>query len=138
MTWHRARADEAALLARMNAELIVDEAHPNPMSPLELETRMRGWMAGEYSAIVFEQEGAPVAYALFRDNEGRGILLRQFFVVRERRRESIGRRAFELLVSEVLPHGTRVVVEVLSGNARALAFWQAVGFVDYARTLERS
>ena len=30
-----------------------------------------------------------------------------------------------------------IVVEVLSHNAGALAFWEAVGFSDYARTLER-
>jgi GNAT superfamily N-acetyltransferase len=137
MNWHRAALDESPLLARMNAELIQDEGHANRMTVAELEPRMRGWLAGEYSAVLFEEDGVPVAYALFRDDEGRGVLLRQFFVARDCRRRGVGRKAFELLVSEVLPSDTRVVVEVLVENARALAFWAAVGFADYARTLER-
>lgn len=121
----------------MNAELIQDEGHANPMSLAELEARMRAWLSGEYAAVIFEEGEEPAAYALFRDNEGRGVLLRQFFVVRERRRRGIGRRAFQLLASEIVAPGTRLVVEVLSHNHRALAFWEAVGFADYARTLER-
>jgi predicted acetyltransferase len=137
MKWHRAQLEEVPLLARMNAELIVDEGHSNRMTVHELEQRMRGWLAAEYSAVLFKQGGEPVAYALFRDNERRGVLLRQFFVVRHRRREGIGRRAFELLVNEVLPPGTRVVVDVLVRNEGALRFWQAVGFTEYAVVLER-
>ena len=98
---------------------------------------MRGWLGGEYSAVLFELDGATVGYSLFRDDEGRGVYLRQFFVARERRREGIGRRAFELLATEALRPGTRIVIEVLCGNERALAFWSAVGFADYARTLVR-
>lgn len=139
MQWRLAGPDDAPLLARMNAELIQDEGHSNSMTVAELETRMRGWLSADHWAVVFEDEevGAPAAYALYRDNEGRGVLLRQFFVARDRRRRGVGRRAFAALVTEVLPAGTRVVVEVLSHNTRAIAFWQAVGFADYARTLER-
>jgi GNAT superfamily N-acetyltransferase len=107
------------------------------MGLAELERRMRGWLSREYSAVLFEEGGERVAYALFRDDEGRGVHVRQFFVARDRRRSGVGRRAFELLVGEVLPPGTRLVVEVLARNGRALEFWKAVGFADYARTLER-
>lgn len=137
MKWRRAEVGDSPLLARMNAELIQDEGHDNPMTVAELEGRMRGWLEAEYTAVLFEKDATTVAYALFKDNEGRGVLLRQFFVVRDRRRHGVGRRAFDLLLAEALPPDTRVVVEVLSRNQRALSFWQAVGFADYARTLER-
>jgi GNAT superfamily N-acetyltransferase len=121
----------------MNADLIRDEGHANAMTLAQLEERMRGWLSAEYTAIVFERRAQPVAYALFRDDEGRGVLLRHFFVCAECRRQGLGRRAFALLVEEVLAPGTRVAVEVLARNERALAFWRAVGFTEYAVTLER-
>ena len=138
MLWRRAVGVDVPLMARMNAELIRDEGHSNPMGLVELEERMRRWLEGEYTGIVFERAAEPVAYALFRDNEGRGVLLRHFFVARGWRRQGIGRQAFALLRGDILAPGTRVVVEVLAGNERALGFWRAVGFSDYAVTLERT
>ena len=136
MKWRRANLDDSPVLARMNVELIQDEGHSNPMTAAQLEDRMRRWLAAEYSAVLFEDAGEPVANALFRDNEGRGIFLRQFLVVRHLRRQGMGRRAIELLANEVVP-GTRIVVDVLVWNERALAFWRNLGFSDYAHTLER-
>lgn len=137
MRWHLAKSDDAPLLARMNCELMVDEGHANPLPAGQLEARMRSWLAGEYSAAIFEQQSEAVAYALFRTDEGGGIFLRQFFVVRHRRREGIGRRAFTLFADEIVPNGSVVTLEVLAQNAAAMSFWQALGFVDYARTLRR-
>jgi GNAT superfamily N-acetyltransferase len=120
----------------MNAELIQDEGHSNPMSAAQLEDRMRSWLSTEYNAVLFDYDGAVVAYALYRDNEGRGVYLRQFFVAREWRRRGVGRAAFSLLVNEVVP-GARVSLDVLVGNARGIQFWRAVGFTDYALAMER-
>ena len=92
MKWRRATLDDSPVLARMNVELIQDEGHSDPMTTAQLEDRMRRWLAAEYSAVLFEDAGEPVAYALFRDNEGHGIFLRQFFVVRHRRRQGQSRR----------------------------------------------
>jgi ribosomal protein S18 acetylase RimI-like enzyme len=137
MLHHRsATLEDTPLLARLNRELIEDEGHENSMTAAELEARMRGWLAAEYQAVVFELEGEVVAYALYRDNEGRGVYLRQFFVSRDLRRRGIGREAFGMLRGEVLPPGTRVALDVLSGNHRAIAFWRALGFGDYALALE--
>lgn len=135
--WRIAKESDVRTLAQLNAQLIEDEGHPQARSIAELEARMRGWLDGEYEAVLFEDGGRPLAYVLYRDNEGRGIYVRQFFVARERRRQGIGRRAFALLLREVLPPDTRVVLDVLMANERALAFWQALGFCDYARMLER-
>lgn len=123
-------------LAELNHQLIADEGADNPMSVQQLAERMAEWLEGRYRAMLFEEEGAPVAYALYRD-DGESIYLRQFFVTRERRRAGVGREAIAHLVADVFPSGKRVVVEVLSKNARAMAFWHAMGFVDYFMTLER-
>jgi GNAT superfamily N-acetyltransferase len=132
----RVAADaDVTLLAELNSQLIADEGHRNAMTPPELEERMRGWLRGTYRAIIFELAGQPVAYALYRDDPD-GIYLRQFFVARSQRGAGIGRRAIELLRAEIWPPGCRVTVEVLAANRRGHAFWTAVGFRDYAVTLE--
>ncbi|HEX2878991.1 MAG TPA: GNAT family N-acetyltransferase [Polyangiaceae bacterium] len=138
MKWRRALLTDAGLLARMNADLIRDEGHSNPMTVEQLEDRMRGWLQGEYSAVLFEADDQIVAYALYRDNEGRGIYLRQFFVLGALRRRGLGRQSIAILKTDVLEKGTRITVDVLTGNPRALTFWRAVGFADYALTLDLS
>jgi GNAT superfamily N-acetyltransferase len=130
-----ATAEDAPLLAGLNRQLIEDEGHRNPMTPPELERRMRDWLQGEYTAVIFELAGRPAAYALYRA-VSEGIYLRQFFVDRAQRRAGIGRAAIDLLRDEIWPPGTRVTVEVLASNRRGYDFWRAVGFRDYAITLE--
>lgn len=65
------------------------------------------------------------------------MYLRQFFIVRDRRRQGLGRNAFEMLCREILPPGTDITLEVLERNPAGLAFWQALEFGAYARTLVR-
>ena len=101
----------------------------------ELEQRMRGWIAGEYRAVIFEAGDEVVAYALFRE-QAEEIYLRQLFVVRHRRSQGIGRRAVEILRSQVWPKTRRLTVEVLTANERAVSFWRSVGYRDYALSLE--
>ena len=96
---------------------------------------MRGFLAGEYRATIFEDGGEVVAYALFRE-QPEEVYLRQLFVVRSGRRQGIGRRAVELLRSRVWPKTKRLTVEVLVANKPAAAFWRAVGYADYSLTLE--
>ena len=72
---------------------------------------------------------APVAYALVRDTP-EWVHLRQFFVVRDRRRRGIGARAVTLLRDSVFPPDKPVIVEAMAWNHRALSFWRAVGFAD--------
>lgn len=105
------------------------------MTVPQLEQRMRGWLADGYRAVIFEDGGAVVAYALFRD-QPEEIYLRQLFVVRQCRRQGIGRRAVEVLRSKIWPKTTRLKVEVLVANQRAVNFWRSVGYTDYALSLE--
>ncbi len=137
MTYRRATTSDCPLLAELNHQLIRDEGHRNRMTVPELEQRMRGWLAGEYVAILFEEGGEVVAYALYRE-QPEEIYLRQLFVIRTRRREGYGKKAMHLLFSEIWPKTKRLTVEVLVANTAAVAFWRAVGYRDHSLALEIS
>jgi GNAT superfamily N-acetyltransferase len=135
MTFRSATLADCPLLAQLNHQLIQDEGHRNRMTVPELEERMRGWLSGEYRAVIYEDGGEVVAYVLYRE-QAEEIYLRQLFVVRHRRRQGLGKRAVEILRSQVWPRNKRLTVEVLVVNERAVAFWRAVGYRDYCLTLE--
>jgi ribosomal protein S18 acetylase RimI-like enzyme len=135
MTYRRAMTDDCPLLGEFNHQLIHDEGHRNRMTVPELRQRMRGWLAGEYVAILFEEGGEVVAYALYRE-QPEEIYLRQLFVVRQRRREGLGKKAMYLLRTEIWPKTKRLTVEVLVANTAAVAFWRAVGYRDHSLALE--
>ena len=136
MQWRFAKASDALSLAEMNRQLISDEGHRNPMDVEQLCARMIGWLASEFCAAIFERDGEMIAYALYRSDEQGRIHLRQFFVGRSFRRRGLGRDAFRLFRTEVIPSDSRIVLEVLTTNRAARAFWTAVGFHEYAVTLE--
>lgn len=123
------------LLAELNRQLIEDQRSANPMSLAELEARMRSWLGAEYRAVLFERDGRPVAYALFRPAEDGGVHLRQLFVARGCRRRGVGRRAFAAFRERFVPDGAAVHLEVLVQNRAGLAFWRALGFEDHALAL---
>ena len=135
MIFRRATLDDCALLAELNHQLICDEGHRNRMTVLELEQRMKAWLASEYSAALFEDGGEVVAYALYCERPEE-VYLRQLFVARNRRRRSIGREAVKILRTQVWPASKRLTVEVLVQNQAAVAFWRSVGYRDYCLTLE--
>ena len=135
MKFRHATVEDCPQLAELNHQLIQDEGHRNPMTVRELEQRLRDWLAGEYRAVVYEEGGDVIAYALYRE-EPDEIYLRQLFVVRHRRRQGIGRRAVEILRSEVWPPTKRMTVQVLVANKRAVTFWHSVGYADYSLSLE--
>ena len=137
---HRfATLDDVPTLASMNRQLVQDEQHRNRFkSDAWLEERMCGFLAGGYEAVLFEQEGDVVAYALYaghRDNDDT-IHLRQIFVDREHRRLGIGKEAVRILMEQVWPGDKRITVGVLVGNRFARAFYEAVGFKPYSMELE--
>ena len=134
MQYRRDTAADAPALAAMNAALIRDEGHRNQASAAELEARMAGWLGGDYAAVVFEEGGRAAGYALYR-GDPEHVYLRQFYVRPGCRRRGVGRAAVGWLRAHAWG-GRRVRVEVLAGNAAALAFWRAVGFADYCLALE--
>ena len=135
MTFRPATQADCPLLAALNHQLIQDEGHHNQMTIPELEQRMRGWLAGDYRAVIFEDAGEVVAYGLYREQPD-SIYLRQFFVIRPCRRQGLGRRAGDMLRSQVWPKNSRFTVDVLIANQSAVAFWRSVGYTDYALSLE--
>ena len=134
-TVRRAILNDCAVLAELNHQLIRDEGHRNPMTIPQLEQRMKNWLASNYTAMIFEDDGAVVAYALYCE-QPEEIYLRQLFVVRNRRRQGIGRQAVEMLRLQIWPKDKRLTVGVLVQNTAAVAFWHAVGYEDYSLTLE--
>src|SRR5579862_6003722 len=135
LNFHRATVDDCPHLAELNHQLIRDEGHRNKMTVPELEQRMRGWLQSDYSAIIFEEGGELVAYALYRE-QPEELYLRQLFVVQKRRRQGIGRAAMEILRAQIWPKNKRLTVEVLVRNNAAVTFWRAVGYQDYSLMLE--
>ena len=135
MTFRAATLDDCPRLAELNHQLICDEGHRNRMTVSELEQRMRSWLSGEYRAVIYEEGGEVVAYALFREQQEE-IYLRQLFVVRHRRSQGIGRSAVDILRSQIWPKTKRLTVEVLVANGKAVSFWRSVGYADYALSLE--
>jgi len=135
LNFRRATLNDCALLAELNHQLIRDEGHRNRMTVSELEQRMKGWLAAEYAAMLFENDGEVVAYALYRE-QPEEIYLRQLFVVRNQRRKGLGKEAVKILRSKIWPKNKRLTVEVLVQNQAAITFWRAAGYKDYCLTLE--
>jgi predicted acetyltransferase len=135
MNFRHATLNDCPLLAEFNHQLIRDEGHRNKTTVPELEQRMKGWLASEYAAVIFENGGENVAYALYRE-QPEEIYLRQLFVVRNLRRKGLGRNVVEILRSKIWPRDKRLTVEVLVQNVGAVAFWRSVGYKHYSLTLE--
>ncbi len=135
MEYRFATDSDLNLLADWNHQLIRDEGHRNSMSIQQLRERMKGWLEGEYKAVMLHVGSDPVAYTLYRE-DAQEIYLRQLFVKREYRRQGIGREAVGILRKHVLPTNKRLTVEVLTANEPAVAFWRSVGCTDYSLTLE--
>ncbi len=136
LTYRRTTSADYALLGALNHQLIRDEGHRNPMNVTQLTERMRRWLGTkDYTGRIFEENGRIVAYAIYREFPDE-IYLRHLFVVRDRRREGIGRRAMQLLREEIWPKGRRLTVEALCGNTTGVAFWKSMGYVEYSMCLE--
>jgi GNAT superfamily N-acetyltransferase len=135
LTFRRATLADADLLGAMNQRLIQDEGHRNPMTLPELQQRMRGWLAGEYRAVLFEDVSGIAAYALYRE-ELDHIYLRQLFVEPDRRRRGYGIAAVRILRTDIWPPDKRLTVDVLVTNHAAISFWKKAGFQEYCLTLE--
>jgi predicted acetyltransferase len=135
MNYHFANLEDASLLARLNKQLIDDEGHRNAMTVEQLEDRMRGWLDGEYRAVLFEHDHDPVGYALYR-HDPEYIYFRHLFVCREHRRRGVGREAIAWLRANAWQGVSRVRIEVLVDNTAAIEFWRAVGFHNYCITME--
>jgi GNAT superfamily N-acetyltransferase len=130
-----ATEEDIPLLVRFNRRLIEDEGHENRLSSSELKQRMTGWMRGDYTAVMFEHERQTAGYVLYR-LDALVVYIRHFYIDRPMRRRGVGRAAMHLLIEEVWPHDTRVLLDVRVINGGGYAFWKALGFREYSVMLE--
>ena len=82
MRYRFATLDDVPILAGLNRQLVEDEGHRNRLkSDAWFEERMRGFLTGGYQAVMFEQAGETLAYALYVDHPDHSdtIYLRQIF-----------------------------------------------------------
>lgn len=136
-TCRTAGPPDVLLLAEMNHALIRDEGHRNRhMTIDDLAKRMKGWLAGEYEAVIFTRAGRDSGYALFR-REPEFVYVRQFYVCPADRRQGLGREAMEWLIRNRWSDAPRIRIDVLAGNATGRAFWRGIGFEEYCITMER-
>ena len=92
MRYRLATLGDPPTLARLNQQLVEDEGHRNRCKPYSwLEDRMRSFLQGGYRAVLFEDSGQVVAYALHIDDSEQPdtVCLRQFFLCRARRRQGM-------------------------------------------------
>ena len=129
-----AQSDDVAILAQMNHDLIRDEGHRCQLDTIELQKRMLEWIRTDYQAWLFELDGSPVGYALFRQTDEH-IYLRQFFIVDEHRRKGLGRDAIQWLRDNCWRQ-QRIRLDVLVHNQSAKSFWHSIGFRDYCIVME--
>jgi hypothetical protein len=64
-----ATLSDVPALARMNQALLCDEGHRSPLTLQQLETRMAGFLVGDYRAALFAHSEATLGYALWRPEE---------------------------------------------------------------------
>lgn len=139
MNYRRATLSDLPILVRMNRQLVEDEQHRHRFkSDAWFIERMRGFLEGGYTGVLFELDGAVVAYALYTDHPDHSdtIYLRQIFVDRCHRRKGVGKEAMRILMEEIWPKEKRLTLEVLVENRAALAFYKALGFKEYSIELE--
>lgn len=136
LTYRQANVADAPELARLNRQLVREGADFGPDDLRFLHDRMRTWLAsGAYRAVLFDENGETVAYAVFRESVEE-IYLAQFLVLRHARGHGVGHAAIERLRREIWPRGKRLTLDVLVGNRKALDFWHDLGWRDCALTLE--
>ncbi len=134
LKYKHATLHDAPRLARMNLELIQATAHRNPMNQEQLKQRMAQWLTKEYTAIQFLLENEAIGYALYRQDP-EWVYLRQIYIEKPYRQQGYGKQAILWLHNNVWKK-QRLRIEVLSKNDPAICFWKALGFEEYALTME--
>lgn len=131
------------LLARMNRELADDEGHRNPMTVDQMEDRFKRFVDEQgWHIDLFMLDDEIIGYAMHRyepdpaEPSGQHVYLRQFYIVRHRRRGGAGHLAFEALVQARFARGERIYLEVIENNPGGKVFWLRTGFSSYSSILE--
>jgi ribosomal protein S18 acetylase RimI-like enzyme len=122
-----------SLVARLEAEL---PPLPYPEDPAEFERGKVEKMVREGVALLAEQDGRAVAYALarFGDHGPTTVYVTDLWVDEAHRGRGLGRDLLAQVAGQAAERGsTHVVLDVDSRNAAAIAFYLRLGFEEGAR-----
>ncbi len=131
-----AGADDVPLMAAWNVQLHEDEGSV-PMTVPAAEDRLRQWLSGgAFHGMIFAVSSEDVGYLLYEelppDPALRGsqsaLYVRQFFIVRHKRRNGLGRAAFQRFLANHNTAGLPVVLDVKATNPAGHSFWTSLGF----------
>ncbi|HAC68142.1 GNAT family N-acetyltransferase [Pseudomonas oryzihabitans] len=135
--YRQAGLEDLEVLTGFNAGLQRDEGSPRPLAETALRHRLAGWLIdGTYQAVLAEQDGLPLGYALYRLQET-SIFLRHLYVAPQARRQGLGRAFYGHLRHQLWPTDWPVQLNVLAGNRAGQAFWAALGFETFSLTLQQ-
>jgi ribosomal protein S18 acetylase RimI-like enzyme len=124
-----------SLVERLESEL---PALPYPEDPAEFERRMVERMVSDGIALIAEEDGNAVGYALARygDHGPTTVYVSDLWVDSPARGKGIARELMRRVSEAAAEHGsTYVVLDVDSKNAAAIAFYQRLGFEEGAKIL---
>jgi GNAT superfamily N-acetyltransferase len=132
-TVREATADDAETIAALAHALSLEEGCPAPGLQAE-DVRAEGFRGNaRFRALIAEQHGRPVGYALFfpsydTDHAARGFYLQDLYVVPEARRQGVGRALMAALARACRADGGCYVFwNALPRNRAGLAFYRAIG-----------
>ena len=138
----RANESELTILAHMNKQLIDDEGSPNPMTVMQLEGRMRGWMHSDWNIDLICNAEEIIGYSLYqyRKNEyvydEDEVYLRQYYIKPDYRNQGFGQAGIELLLEYRFKDIKTIIIDVLACNTRGMGFWRKVGFIPYSTIMK--
>jgi hypothetical protein len=75
MKYHVAEASDIEPLAQLNEQFIHDTGHRSQLSAREIEPFIRRCFKKGFRAVLFEDEGEVVAYALYRSEEPSDLMM---------------------------------------------------------------
>ncbi len=108
MNFRRATLNDCNRLAELNHQLIRDEGHRNPMTVPELEQRLRGWLAGEYAALIFEDDGEVVSVRAVSRGAGGTLPAATLCHAQSPSDKELAGKAIEILRTQIWPKRTSV------------------------------
>jgi ribosomal protein S18 acetylase RimI-like enzyme len=134
-----ATADDVDLLMSLVERLVSELPDlPYPEDPAEFERRKVERMVSDGIALLAEEDGSAVGYALARygDHGPTTVYVSDLWVDLPARGQGIARELMRRVSEAAAAHGsTHVVLDVDSKNTAAIAFYEALGFEEGAKIL---
>lgn len=147
LTIRRAKPDDAAIVAELGSRTFTDTfASDNTLEDMAAflaatfgpELQRREIEDPAVTVLIAEREGRPVAYAMIRESDVPGCVsgaapveLARFYVDRAEHGRGIAAQLMAHVLEAAAARGARTLwLGVWERNARAIAFYRKLGFVD--------